>query len=68
MRSKSLWQIGYATLALMVFAWIPVSATEMQGLSHTQLDNGLELFVVPNHAVPLHFIRIAAQPGSVAGW
>jgi zinc protease len=53
--------------ALLVLA-LPLFAdpTEVPGLYHYKLDNGLELFVLENHSTPLAYIEIAIRGGGIA--
>ena len=54
--------LGILALALPVFS----DPTEVPGLHRFKLDNGLELFVLENHAAPLAYIEIAVRGGGIA--
>jgi len=54
-------------VVLAIAAMIPIFAdgTPIQGLHRYRLDNGLELFVLENHAVPLTRVQITFRCGSI---
>lgn len=54
-------------IALAVAVLIPATAddTPIEGLHRYRLDNGLELFVLENHAVPLTRVQITFRCGSI---
>jgi len=54
-------------VVLVIAAMIPVfaDASPIQGLHRYRLDNGLELFVLENHAVPLTRVQITFRCGSI---
>jgi len=56
-----------AALVLIACVALPAYAdgTPIQGLTRYKLDNGLELFVLENHAVPLTRIQITFRCGSI---
>ena len=57
-------------LAALVFAGLTsglfADETPIPNLSSYKLNNGLELFVAENHAVPLVYIEIAVRAGGIA--
>lgn len=53
-------------LALLVVAAGIGEETSIENLYEFQLENGLELFVVENHAAPLAYIEIAVKAGGRA--
>lgn len=57
-------------LLLLVFLFTSFTAaaqeTSEKGLYHYVLDNGLELFVMENHAAPLAYIEIAIRAGGIS--
>jgi len=52
-------------VCLSILLFLFLSASSIPGLSHFVLDNGLELFVVENHSVPLVTIQIAFRAGAI---
>lgn len=62
MRRMSLLAIG---LLALVAAPMFADKTQIPGLNRYVLDNGLELFVLENHAVPLARIQITFRCGSI---
>lgn len=52
-------------LAIAALARVSADETPIQGLHRYRLDNGLELFVLENHAVPLARIQITFRCGSI---
>jgi zinc protease len=54
-----------AILVIMVVAPVFSADTPIAGLHQYRLDNGLELFVLENHAVPLVRIQITFRCGSI---
>ncbi len=56
-------------LLLVIFSTFFTAAaqeTSEKGLYHYVLENGLELFVMENHAAPLAYIEIAVRAGGIA--
>lgn len=55
-------------LVLIISASLTAAAqeTEEKGLYHYVLENGLELFIMENHAAPLAYIEIAVRAGGTA--
>lgn len=54
-----------AALAIASFALVFADGTPIQGLHRYRLDNGLELFVLENHTVPLTRVQITFRCGSI---
>ncbi len=59
-------QILFLLSLISIFMIIFLSASSIPGLTHYVLDNGLELFVVENHSVPLVTIQIAFRTGAIS--
>ncbi len=55
-----------AMLTALSLACLFALPTPVNGLSRFALDNGLELFVLENHAVPLARIQITFRAGAIA--
>ena len=58
-----------SVLLFLIFLSISFTAaqeTSEKGLYHYVLDNGLELFVMENHAAPLAYIEIAIRAGGIS--
>ncbi len=58
---------AFALTVAPLFAALPLYAdgTPIKGLSRFKLDNGLELFVLENHTVPLARIQITFRCGAI---
>ncbi len=54
-----------AAFFCLASAFIFARSTPVKGLSEYTLDNGLKVFVVENHTVPLVYIEIAVRSGAV---
>ncbi|HRU18639.1 MAG TPA: insulinase family protein, partial [Bacteroidia bacterium] len=56
-----------ALMAMLCIAAIPLAAqaTPFPGLTRYTLDNGLEVFILENHAVPLARIQITFRCGAI---
>src|SRR5574344_1326252 len=62
-------KIRYIFLALVVSIATTLcfaEKTPVENLYEYKLDNGLELFVMENHAAPLTYIEIAVKAGGIA--
>lgn len=64
MLSKKKVNLFLFVLSLIMILFL--SASSIPGLTHYVLDNGLELFVVENHNVPLVTIQIAFRTGAIS--
>lgn len=53
-------------VAAALIAVLPLSAQAKGGVAHRVLANGLEVFVVENHAVPLATVSVAFRGGAIA--
>lgn len=58
--------VASALLALLAAGAAFADPTPIKGLSRYALDNGLELFVLENHAVPLARVQITFRSGAIA--
>jgi zinc protease len=56
-----------AIMAMAAMEVAQADGTSVPGLHSYRLDNGLELFVLENHAVPLTRIQITFRCGSITG-
>jgi len=65
--TKSVYKI-FALAILILFVTLSVNAQEtpIKNSYHYTLENGLELFVMENHSVPLTYIEIAVRAGGIA--
>ena len=52
-------------IILMLISPVFAESTPVPGLSFFKLDNGLELFVLENHAVPLTRIQVTFRCGAL---
>jgi zinc protease len=52
-------------LLIIMLMLLRLSALDIPGMSHTVLDNGLELFMLENHRVPLTTIQITFRCGAL---
>ncbi len=59
-------QIVFLLVAVSFLMILFISASSIPGLTHFVLDNGLELFVVENHSVPLATVQIAFRTGAIS--
>lgn len=59
--------IFLSLLVILVFPLVTISAeaNSIPGLDHNILDNGMEIFILENHAVPLVTIQITFRCGSI---
>ena len=57
-----------AIVAFVMICFVPLCAqeTSVQDVYHYVLDNGLELFIAENDAVPLSYIEIAVKGGGIS--
>ena len=50
---------------ILAASMLPAQATDTPGLSYYKLDNGMELFVLENHVVPLTNMQITFRAGAI---
>jgi zinc protease len=57
----------FGILLIIIFGALSLNAQEtpIKNAYHYTLDNGLELFVMENHSVPLTYIEIAVRAGGI---
>ena len=58
--------IFFLLATILILMALFISASSIPGLTHYVLDNGLELFVIENHNVPLATIQIAFRTGAIS--
>lgn len=66
MSKKLLWVISGLIILILLAFGVAGNSSAIPGLTHYVLDNGLEIFVIENHIVPLARIQITFRCGSIA--
>lgn len=52
-------------MLIVLFLMLPLAAQDIPGMTHRELDNGLELFMLENHRVPLTTVQITFRCGAL---